>query len=353
MVHAVGETISGLRPSKARTRRTVMSGVNCGSLPSKTESLEKSTASEYDLLKDFATAFTASSSPAGLVFGDSVFLRVADDDESSLSLSEILRHHYKSEVFVVAGSGYHAGVFEQFATLLSQMPSRPRFAVIPINLRSFSPTWDLNPLYQFGCELELLSAFDVHAPSYLLPNCESVPESDTRSILFECYRDKLITLNDFLDVIGSREAVGSPEWFDRINLIFQCHYACQVSPKHRKIQSIKNTILLLHELGVAVYCYVTPINHEAGSEYCGRYFAEAVRSNVSIVQREIESIAPSLFPGGELPSFCLDDFSFQFSRDLFFTKHNATEHLRFGGRAFLAERIIDAGRRLTNASVPH
>lgn len=345
MVHAVGEAILKLSSAKVHTTQTnTCLGNSAPLLSKKIEMVNNSPASEYELLKDFATRFTDSSSPAGLFFGDSVFLRVADDDQASLSLSEILRNHYESEAFVVAGSGYHAGIFERFAALLSQMERRPRFAVIPINLRSFSPTWDLNPMYQFESELKLLAAFNIHAPSYSLVNSES--ESDTRSILFKCYQDKPITLNSFLHVIGSPKPVGSPEWFDRIWLIFQCHYAYPLSPTHRKIQSIKNIISILHNLGVAVYCYVTPINHEAGSEYCGRYFTETVRNNISTIRREIEITESSSFISGKVPSFWLDDFSCWFSRDYFFTPHNATEHLRFAGRRFLAERIIDFERTI-------
>lgn len=345
MVHAVGDAISKLSSAKVHATQSNICRDNSAPLLSKrTEVVSNSPASEYELLKDFATRFTDSTSPAGLIFGDSVFLRVADDDQVSLSLSEILRNHYESEAFVVAGSGYHACIFERFAALLSQMQRRPRFAVIPINLRSFSPTWDLNPLYQFECELKALAAFNIHAPSYALSNSES--ETDTRSILFECYQDKPITLHSFLHAIGSLQPVGSPEWFDRIKLIFKCHYACPLSPTHRKIQSIKNTISALHNLGVAVYCYVTPINHEAGLEYCGRYFAETVRNNVSTIRREIEIAESSPFISGKVPSFWLDDFSCRFSRDFFFTPHNATEHLRFAGRRFLADRIIDFERTI-------
>lgn len=315
-----------------------------GSLSGQTGSVEKPPTNEYGLLKDFIAAFAGPFPPATLVFGDSVFLRVADDDQSSQPLSEALRADCQDDVFIVAGSGYHAGIFERFAALLPLMPSRPRFAVIPVNLRSFSSTWDLNPLYQYRHELELMASFDVNEPYYSLPTHDPAHELSPQLITLAHHSGEIKTLKDFLDLIGCRDEIGSSEWFKRIKLIFQYHYTCPLNPTHRKVQSIRQTIRILQKLGVDVYCYVTPINYEAGLEYCGSEFYEAVRNNALIARREIESIASCSSSRIDSCSFRFDDFSFSLPREVFFTGHNASEHLRFAGRDFLAQQIIEKGR---------
>lgn len=303
-------------------------------------------ATEYQLLKSFVRAYSDDSPPPLLVFGDSVFLRVATDDQSPQSLGEILGARYQEDVFQVSGSGYHAGVFEQFSTVLATLPARPLIAIVPINLRSFSPTWDLNPLYQFHAEIELLSSFDLKQPDYRLFDTKPSSELEGRLVPLELDGEKTITLGDFLDTIGESPAIGSEMWNRRLKTIFHYHYMCPMYPKHRKIKSLKQIIRLLIADGVAVYCYVTPINYEAGIEYCGDGFLKAVEKNISIIRREVESVLSAALTGNNALMFRFDDFAFRFARNEFFTLHNATEHLRFEGRDFIARQIAEAERAL-------
>lgn len=303
-------------------------------------------AKEYRVLKGFVEAYSGGSTPPLLVFGDSVFLRVATDDQSPQSLGEIIGTRYQGGVFQVLGSGYHPGVFEQFSAVLATLPARPRLAVLPINLRSFSPIWDLNPLYRFRSEIGLLSAFDVNKPEYGLRDADICSELEIRSAPLLSAHGGIATLGDFLDITGQVQTIGSEEWKRRLETIFRYHYTPPVSFTHRKIQNLKHAIKLLNGLGVAVYCYITPLNYEAGMEYCGESFIKAVEKNVSIIQKEIKPDMSASHTDKDALMFRLDDFKFQFARNVFFTRHNATEHLRFEGRNFLAQRIIEAVQRM-------
>jgi len=295
---------------------------------------------EYGLLKNLIDGYTANESPELLIFGDSVFLRVASDDDCSMSLQEILDTHYKDDVFQVSGSGYHSGIFERFSALLSTQVGKPGIVILPINLRSFSPTWDLNPLYQFHAEIKLLSLFESRSPNYMFSGEGTPSDLDNQSVILDCKGQKLITLADFLDIISQESEPGSEVWKRRLKAIFQYHYTCPLNSMHRKLQSLKKTIKHLNKIGVAVYSYITPINYEAGLEYCGDSFVKGVEENISIIKNELKSIVPSLPDCESNLMFQLDDFSFQFSKGVFFTHHNATEHLRFEGREFIAQHII-------------
>lgn len=307
-------------------------------------------AATYPLLKDFMEACSGNNPPRLLVFGDSVFLRVATDDHSQKSLGQILGDYYRDRVFIVSGSGYHSGVFEQFCAVLATLPSRPRIAVVPINLRSFSPTWDLNPLYQFRPEIDLLSSFDWTRPAYRLNNTNKCSEVESLLIPLEMDGNKSITLGDFLDIIGKTPVVGSGEWKARLETIFRHHYTYPVYSDHRKLNSFKQTIRLLRDAGVAVYCYITPLNYEAGAEYCGDTFIASIRNNIYKIRQEIESGLVYSSSNNDIPMLRFDDFAFQLSRNEFFTRHNATEHLRFEGREFIARRIIEAAQSAMKAA---
>lgn len=307
-------------------------------------------AAEYPLLKSFVDAYSDDCPPALLVFGDSVFLRVATDDQSSLPLGEILGLSYQDGMFLVSGSGYHSGVFEQFSAVLEALPARPRIAVVPINLRIFSPTWDLNPLYQFQSEIELLSSFDLKRPDYTLHDAKLSTEFENHVVSMELDGEKIISLSEFLGIIGESPAIGSEAWKDRLKTIFQCHYMYPLNTEHRKIKSLKQTIKRLNGIGVSVYCYITPINYEAGIEYCGDVFMQAVEKNISIIQQEIGSVSPAVSTGNDALAFRFENFAFRFARNVFFTSHNATEHLRFEGRDLIAKRIAEAERALHKTS---
>lgn len=190
---------------------------------------------EYHVLKDFVRVYSADNVPPLLVFGDSVSLRVATDDRSPQSLGEILRAHYQDHVCLISGSGYHAGIFEYFGAVLAAMRSRPRLAILPINPRSFSPTWDLNPLYQFRSEVELLASFNANRPNYRLREAKICSEVDELLAPLVLSHEETITLSEFLDLISVNLVVGSDEWRKRLKTIFQCHYMLPVSSLERSL----------------------------------------------------------------------------------------------------------------------
>lgn len=299
-------------------------------------------ATEYQLLKDFVAAYSCAGSPTVLAFGDSVFLRVATDDPSQESLSELLCGYFGEQIFQVLGSGYHSGIYEGFTAVLAKLSARPSIVIMPVNLRVFSPTWDSNPLYQFPAEMGLLAAFRMDNPEYMLRDAGGESDAQYLSVSMECESGRPMTVGDFIDITRAQPVQGSAEWNARLECIFRHHYACQLDLENRKLRSLTRAVKLLNEIGVAIYCYITPINHEAGMEYCGPSFAGKVRDNISALRQGLETATASRHD-----MFRLDDFAFEFGRHAFFTPHNSTEHLRLDGRQFLARAIIDACRSVT------
>lgn len=300
---------------------------------------------EYQLLKEFVTAYSGNRTPTLLAFGDSVFLRVASEDRPQESLTDMLCSQFGNHIFQVSGSGYHSGIFERFIAVLATLPARPSIVIMPVNLRSFSPTWDLNPLYQFHAETDVLSAFAAGDLDYRLNNIDADSDTQSLSFVMPCGGGRSVTLAAFLDIARTQPVPDSDEWAARLKCIFQHHYTCPLDRENRKLQSLVKAVKTLNDLGVPVYCYITPINHEAGTEYCGSSFTGKVRENISVLQRELEMAAATASLSG---MFRLDDFAFKFGRDVFFTPHNSTEHLRLVGRQFIAQRIVGICRSVSD-----
>jgi hypothetical protein len=297
---------------------------------------------EYLVLKRFVEAFSGAHPPDTLMFGDSVALRVADDDLSGETLGGIVSAGIAPGRFhLVADSGYHIGVFEQYCRLLEHLPRRPELVVLPINLRSFSPTWDLNPLYQFMAEIEVLKSFEVALPCYRISQIAMDRYGDEEQICSSSIDESSITLKQFQELIEKTPAHGSDDWRNRLHNIFKWHYGVLINLDHRKLLSLKNTIEKLQGLGIPVYAYFTPINHESGWRFCGPKFEDIVKKNISTIQTALNSLVKTHNSNVQHPVFKLDDFSTRFGKDSFFTEHNATEHVRFAAREFLAQQIID------------
>lgn len=300
---------------------------------------------EYRLLKEFVTAYSSNRPPTLLAFGDSVFLRVASEDHPQESLADMLCLQFGDQIFQVSGSGYHSGIFERFSAVLATLPARPSTVIIPVNLRSFSPTWDLNPLYQFRAETDVLSSFIAGDLNYRLQNVDADSDSQNLSFVMACGGGRSVTLGDFLDITRTQPVPDSDEWVARLKCIFKYHYTCTLDQENRKLRSLVMAVKTLNDLGVAVYCYITPINYEAGIEYCGSSFAGKVCENISVLQHELETATAITSLSG---MFRLDDFAFKFGRDVFFTPHNSTEHLRLEGRQFLTQRIVGICRSVSD-----
>lgn len=297
---------------------------------------------EYRLLKEFVTAYSGARPPRVLAFGDSVFLRIASEERLQESLVGMLGARLGDRIFVVSGSGYHAGMFERFSAVLATLPAHPSCVIMPVNLRSFSPTWDLNPLYQFRAETDVLSAFAAGNTDYGLQDGDADADAGNLSVEMVCGGGHSVTLGEFLDLARTQPVPESDAWAARLERIFRYHYACPLQRDNRKLRSLVKAVQTLNGLGAAVYCYVTPINYEAGAEYCGALFAAQVRHNISVLQHELTGATESC-----RDKFRLDDFAFEFGRHAFFTPHNSTEHLRLEGREFLIQTIVDVCRSVS------
>lgn len=362
MLRALRDCLRSTAFAKNRECDARIDNVRLARLPGKGPDTEKSEAEsqdemsndhDYTILRDFVRAYSSDAPPDILVFGDSVTLRVAVDDESSESFGDLLGRFLKGarQIHVVSDSGYHPGIFEGFCMSLSKLPGRPRLAVLPINLRSFSPTWDLSPLYQFDQETALLAGFNVDQPNYRLTSYGPDYDHCSRSVMLSVLGKPAIKLSEFNDVIARNPPHGSIAWTERLNTIFSWHYTCPLSPMHRKLRSLTRSVKLLNGIGVAVYCYFTPINYEAGIEYCGEHFRTMVDGNLAQIRHQLESVvSPPALPAREgVNLFKLDNLAFEFPKDMFFTPHNATEHLRYRGREFLVRRIFAAEQALAQS----
>ena len=78
-----------------------------------------------------------------IFFGDSTMGALGRNDRDKRPIGKMLEDRLKEKVSMIAGSAYSMEIYHAFCTYLKAHAERlPRWIIIPINLRSFSPVWD-------------------------------------------------------------------------------------------------------------------------------------------------------------------------------------------------------------------
>ena len=88
-----------------------------------------------------------------LYFGDSTVWHPTGTQTTAEMLQELLPNQKVGEL---SHAAYGMDVYLSYVQYLLRQENRPRHVIIPINMRSFSPEWDLRPGYQFTREKRVL-----------------------------------------------------------------------------------------------------------------------------------------------------------------------------------------------------
>ena len=112
-----------------------------------------------------------------LYLGDSVVERISRYDADRRTLGEMFTDQV-SDLFstlVISRSAYNAELYRLLLMVVAEMRYHPRFVIVPINIRSFSPQWFFNPSWQFPQERMLLQQFVVEKQIKSNPTLEETP----------------------------------------------------------------------------------------------------------------------------------------------------------------------------------
>lgn len=304
---------------------------------------------EFPLFKKFVDAYNGENPPAHLLFGDSVALRVADDDTCHDTLEDLVSAELGGQsACCISHSAFHSQVYCLFCNCLPKLRHQPRSVIIPINLRSFSLSWDLHPDYQFLWETATLDDFARGIDGVRPPiECTPVARAVFQAAPLHLPSGEIRPIGEFLEIIAARVSKESGSaWKNRIRDIFTFHYVHNLYPAHRKLRYLGSAVKNLQRSGIGVGLYITPINHRAGKKYVGGAFERNVSSNIAIIEKYLRNFGVKVIKGSELapgnrkafgPSIL--NLAYECDESDFFTPHNATEHLRYTARKNLATEI--------------
>ena len=273
--------------------------------------------------------------PKILYLGDSVLERTSSDDKDKTLLGEML----KTELFdlgrveYLSHPGYHLDVYYHLLRAVAQMKDRPEWVILPINLRSFSPTWYQNPLWRFDQTIEILKQY-IADPSKPMAEIPSLSEKDVSFEAFDAMavhfpQSALRTIGQFRKLIKAKPR-DVPAQRARLKEIFLFHYLYVLDPTHPFLTFLRQITKLSQSEGIALFLYFTPINFEAGTRCLGEFFVSRVCENKQKIRKVLDATPLAVH---------WRDYSMLFGSDHFFTPNNATEHLRGSARQELAQTI--------------
>ena len=267
-----------------------------------------------------------------VIIGDSTLHYRDERDTDHRNIVEMLRGFVPSLSFVRLSNGaYMPDVYAPFCRRIARDARPPKIVILEVNMRSFSPVWDMRPMNQFEKEKITLAFHNTPYQFLLRP-----------LMALKAFNFDVVTQKEYLEhpVTSGGDIVGQVKDFDNdsfntfseenLQKKFTLSYMYDLHAEHRKIQSIVECIEALKTVGVRTLFYITPVDWEAGVESLGTDFTTQLQRNVRVVEQAIQQ------HGGEVVdlSQLLSSADFNWRVDLY-----PNEHLAQRGRAIVAERL--------------
>lgn len=280
----------------------------------------------YDLFKTLNEALS-DQNPKVVFFGDSVIQTVSKTDKDKRSMAEFLEEYSGKDVVTIAHAAYHLGVFEAVSNYICKNDKLPELAIIPINLHSFSPVWDMRPGYQFEYEINIFNNYQpVIKVKYLYDRIIKLLEGGQESSTFEWVEEPVYYNGQQMGIIRDYENISTST--ESLTSRFILDYLYNLDGDHRKIMSLKNLIKNYQNCDVPIFVYLTPINYESGEKYVGENFNKIVKNNLNVF-KEIEQIY----------NIKIHDLTFKLNKTYFDEPNAPDEHLNEKGRKYVASYI--------------
>lgn len=266
-----------------------------------------------------------------IYFGDSSASNYGLDDSDKRPLPQMLKEILTGHTMAsIDSAAYAAEVFLEFSKHMINEKYYPEFVVIPVNMRSFSPSWDKNPGYQFEDQKAILKS------KLLFMFLKTTEAFDKKSKLNE------ITQEEFenTEVFNGEEVVGTAKEFEghefrhyseenmKNSILY--FYMFSLKEDNDKLGSLSEIARILLENNIKPIFYITPVDYETGERYFPGEFSERLKNNVETIK--------SVLKENDINAL---DLSMDLKPDFFAWERYPNEHLNEKGRKYVAEKIAE------------
>ena len=272
-----------------------------------------------------------------IFFGDSTLTYSSVNDQSSMSTPEILwRLLPKAHVWAVPHPSTNMDVYDAFIEFMAHEKLHPKCVIIPINLRSFSLVWTLNPYMQLRDEkfiskfentvwikfyhpLGVFKFFEPPVSQYSYEHTKILYKKQNLGRIKDLYFDPLSSTND-------REK--------RTKAQFILDYMYPLTVQNHTFQMMLKLVQHLKNSGIEPVFYITPIDIQTGSELIGDDFVKAITDHTQLIKSVMADHSINVL-----------DLSTTLPAQYFIWKEasdqNPNEHLNISGRYFIAKSLVE------------
>lgn len=283
----------------------------------------RGTFAEYEQLK---TALEKNTSV--IYFGDSTLRRSAPDDKDKRSIADFLQERVPLSVKSIDHEAYNLAMYRALSSVISESPRKPTFVIVPLNLRTFSPTMYEVPDTRFKTEQAFL---EWGVPGWLYRPFKTFYQPLAPSSLSLIQKDDDLTLDGAsLGPLGYylKPPPLTPTKEQEMQRI-AVNYLLPIQPTHeylRAARELTETLLAHH---ITPLYYFTPLD------------VERMKTSFPNVITKIATKKALLMDAIKRPGVIILDLTEDLPSDGFIQDPYASEHLNQKGRIFVATQLAD------------
>lgn len=264
-----------------------------------------------------------------IYFGDSAISNYDNKDLDKRSITQMLQGMLPNRsIASIDSAAYKADIFLDLSKYMLKQKYYPKTVIIPINIRSFSLSWDKNPGWQFENEKAILKN------KLLFMFFKTIEVFNKNNKLDEIAQSEF----ENTEVFNGEKAVGKVKDFEKhefrhyseenMKNSILYYYMFPLKKEHRGIKSLEEIAKILLENNIKPVFYITPIDYETGERYFPGEFSERLKNNVDMIKFVFEE-----------NNFEVLDFSMDLKNYFFAWEKYPNEHLNERGRKYIAEKI--------------
>ena len=269
-----------------------------------------------------------------LYLGDSVVHGFGPHDTDHTTLAQMLGLLVSPRsVKDLSHGAYEMRVFDAYVSYIAQSGYRPSAIIIPINLRSFGPAKDREPVYQFAKETFILTtripfAEYFYRPLAIFRVINLYPISTAEHLATPLYwGDTLVGhVSDYARI----EPLENPT-DDEVRNFMIYEHLYPLKPGDRNVVALEHLAETARNNNLNVVFYVTPIDYERGNRYVGKEFAMTISADARMLCEIVRK-----------KDFSCLDLSESLPSSYFLDSALIDVHLKTKGRAFVAQHVYDA-----------
>jgi hypothetical protein len=273
-----------------------------------------------------------------IFLGDSTVYWCGPEDKTTQSIVTKVQYRIPSLSFhETTHGGYHLGVYINYCRWIAANANPPRLVIIPVNLRTFSPFWDI-PGWQFENVRDTLAylknplfrAFYMPLGIFKFSNMETTDEAYEAAPVYDGLR-RVGTVWDF-------KGPDNAKWTQKqIKNAFLFYYMGQITEQNRKVQTLRQVIRILKGAGIPVLLYFVPTDVQSGMEYHGQRFRRQLEQNAAFLKQVIQQEGITSYDF--TCALGMENFVWRLTGDC------VDEHIKEAGRQYVADQLTEIIKR--------